>query len=690
MNNMSKTELETFYKDLSPRVFRYAMLKTSSHETAEDVTSETFLRLIAAEDREEVQNMSAWSFGIARNVIYETYRDRDKKSDINETEMEFFDLPTKTELEDQVIEDELYELLKTEIQSLDEITREIIGLRVWEELSFAEIAEIVEMKESATKLRFYRGLEQLKQSCKSGTKARSIAWPILLAGFLKLAGDATYAPDPKYLSNLLGILHTQMSDIPKPDPITPTQGSVGQAVPANTKTGVAEATPPAPSLEPAANAAAQSADFQTMLRVGWARVQTRDFLLKLFAYSAAAMVVVGGISLASIQMANTQIVPRNPITVRDNGDSTPIEPDGGIGNVPLTGICDNDGLGVRISYPNGWKCVSETKGEDLTLSSLFMTKDNFSLIISDAGRGPYCQEEGSETCQIEEYLASETFELENYYHGDYLKEIFGMVTGQLSESAGQVHISFIDTSVSDPELEEQLELNPAIEAELQAILDSMELWDVEQKPAPLTQDKLNLDPNLLLRLGGAYPMEITSLYDDQLVSLNNCQFQYENPSDVITDQYILDLLNSLENFELILDTPSDIDVTTTDTSRENLIQKVSYCETEAEGEYAVILAYPRTEYSSMVENYTVVGILDQDQFDYTITGEGGFYSTCNEIFALTVEGIMYYECGGGDGTASFIRINKLDTRSKNNQEILNCVGSDTSSNGLTADEISCE
>ena len=52
---------------------------------------------------------------------------------------------------------------ETMVRCLDEEEKKIVSLRFVSELSLAEIAVVMEMKLSATKMRFYRALEKLKE-----------------------------------------------------------------------------------------------------------------------------------------------------------------------------------------------------------------------------------------------------------------------------------------------------------------------------------------------------------------------------------------------------------------------------------------------------------------------------------------------------------------------------------------------
>lgn len=57
-------------------IYRYCHVRLGSHEAAEDATSETFLKALAALDRYRHRSFSAWLFRIAQNVIIDGQRRR--------------------------------------------------------------------------------------------------------------------------------------------------------------------------------------------------------------------------------------------------------------------------------------------------------------------------------------------------------------------------------------------------------------------------------------------------------------------------------------------------------------------------------------------------------------------------------------------------------------------------------------
>ena len=64
------------YDFFAPKIYRHALFKTSSPETADDVMSETFLRAweVVRERAEEIRNLRAFLYRIADNLIIDWYR----------------------------------------------------------------------------------------------------------------------------------------------------------------------------------------------------------------------------------------------------------------------------------------------------------------------------------------------------------------------------------------------------------------------------------------------------------------------------------------------------------------------------------------------------------------------------------------------------------------------------------------
>ncbi len=142
------------------KIYRYVYYKTFNKEVAEDITSDVFhkaLQKIATFDKEK-GTFSAWLYRIARNSVIDYYRTKQTDVPIEDV----FDLGISDRTEESL--DAISDLSKvtTYLETLNSKQREIIILRIWEELSYREIADLVGGSEDSVKMAFSRGIRLLR------------------------------------------------------------------------------------------------------------------------------------------------------------------------------------------------------------------------------------------------------------------------------------------------------------------------------------------------------------------------------------------------------------------------------------------------------------------------------------------------------------------------------------------------
>jgi RNA polymerase sigma factor (sigma-70 family) len=207
-------EIAELFKLYGNDVFRYSMFKLRNREDSQDVTSETFLRYMQQNNIEEIKDNKVWLIGIARNVIYEKFRQLKKDSAvvINEDNEEVVGLnPQASDSEDEALTEELIELIKTELDKLDEGVREILILKIWEDLQFNQIASVVHENESTVKLRYYRGLEKLKIALGERKKVKSnklysTSIPLLILGIGEIGKSSQFILNTTLITNIANTL----------------------------------------------------------------------------------------------------------------------------------------------------------------------------------------------------------------------------------------------------------------------------------------------------------------------------------------------------------------------------------------------------------------------------------------------------------------------------------------------------
>lgn len=166
--------IEQSFKLYVQDVYRYAFYKLKNEDDAKDCVSETFLRLINNNrfERIEKSKEKLWIIGIARNIIYESYRKEERNFDSIDTYEN--DLIDKATLEDEVIDKEMIEIVRKKLDLLDDITREVLILKIWEDLKFGEIAQILKTTDSNVKYWYYKGIEDIKSMLEKEKKKKAV------------------------------------------------------------------------------------------------------------------------------------------------------------------------------------------------------------------------------------------------------------------------------------------------------------------------------------------------------------------------------------------------------------------------------------------------------------------------------------------------------------------------------------
>lgn len=148
------------YEAYVKKVYDFAYFRIGNKETAEDVTSAIFIKImknIAKYDQSKGSFLS-WVLKISRNHIIDHYRTK-KEAYSLEGEESSDDGAHKKETENAILHDQAMELLKR----LKPEHKDIVIMRVWDELSYAEISAVIGKSEAAAKMSFKRAVESLRR-----------------------------------------------------------------------------------------------------------------------------------------------------------------------------------------------------------------------------------------------------------------------------------------------------------------------------------------------------------------------------------------------------------------------------------------------------------------------------------------------------------------------------------------------
>ena len=142
------------------KIYRFVYYKTFNKDIAWDLTSDVFVKAYEKFHQFDADkgNFSSWVYAIAKNIIvdhYRKHRETVSYSDAFDVSDEYM---TKNKIEMSVDIDAVREHIK----ELDGVTREVLMLRLWEDMSYKEIAEIVGKTEDNCKMIFSRSIKKLR------------------------------------------------------------------------------------------------------------------------------------------------------------------------------------------------------------------------------------------------------------------------------------------------------------------------------------------------------------------------------------------------------------------------------------------------------------------------------------------------------------------------------------------------
>ncbi|HTH50839.1 MAG TPA: sigma-70 family RNA polymerase sigma factor [Pyrinomonadaceae bacterium] len=161
------TAWEDIVSAYSRRIFNLAYRFTSSVDAAEDLTQDVFIRIYKTLDQYDSKqgDLSNWLMRLARNLIIDDYRHRQRNPQNSMADAvddhQYHLRAVGTSAHKEVERKELAAQVQQGIDKLPEDLRTCVILRDIEELSYAEIVDVLQIPEGTVKSRINRGRIEL-------------------------------------------------------------------------------------------------------------------------------------------------------------------------------------------------------------------------------------------------------------------------------------------------------------------------------------------------------------------------------------------------------------------------------------------------------------------------------------------------------------------------------------------------
>ena len=167
-------DMDAVYRQHAQTVFKYLMSLTHEADLAEELTQETFYQAVRSIDRfDESCKITTWLCAIAKNQ-YLTYVKKHARvqyeSDVDLMSGEAGTTGNAVSAEQEVLQQAgQIELLK-KLHAFPEPGREVLYLRMFGNLSFREIGEVMGKTENWARVTFFRARTNLRKELEKNEK----------------------------------------------------------------------------------------------------------------------------------------------------------------------------------------------------------------------------------------------------------------------------------------------------------------------------------------------------------------------------------------------------------------------------------------------------------------------------------------------------------------------------------------
>lgn len=156
-------EFTLIYNQFKAKLYNYAIKMVNDTMVCEDLIQNTFLKLF--ENLDVIRKMGSvqyWLFTTARNEIFTYYRKKKVRVNrFNAEDADENDLPAEESLDLQYELKELKELINYELSRMPVEQRDVFLLKEYGELSYKEIASLLNIDAELVKSRLFKARRKL-------------------------------------------------------------------------------------------------------------------------------------------------------------------------------------------------------------------------------------------------------------------------------------------------------------------------------------------------------------------------------------------------------------------------------------------------------------------------------------------------------------------------------------------------
>lgn len=169
-------KFQEIYDETYNNTIKYIICKCKNLNDVDDIIQETYLEMYKAlKDKKNILNYQTYIISIAKNKIFKYFNENKKQNtvsifqEVNEEEI-MIDIEAGIDIESEIISKDNIDSIWNYIKSLDTKVAKIFYLHFIKNMTFKEISEKLDIKESTIKSILYRMLKNVKKFYLGGVK----------------------------------------------------------------------------------------------------------------------------------------------------------------------------------------------------------------------------------------------------------------------------------------------------------------------------------------------------------------------------------------------------------------------------------------------------------------------------------------------------------------------------------------
>lgn len=146
-------------------IYKYVLIRVADKNIADDVVSRVFIKAMQKLHKFQFRGLpfSAWLYRVAYNELTDSFRRKKVERVVSVPVEDFNHIMHENNIDEILEKEELLNLITKVVKLLSEKQIELIEMRFFEQRSFKEMAEILNITEANAKVSTHRAINKIKQ-----------------------------------------------------------------------------------------------------------------------------------------------------------------------------------------------------------------------------------------------------------------------------------------------------------------------------------------------------------------------------------------------------------------------------------------------------------------------------------------------------------------------------------------------